>query len=73
MEFGGDHRYVAEYLSHEVLGALDDEREWFLLRVAVLGRFTAGAVRRCSRTLGLGADARRARGQQHVRARPRAT
>jgi LuxR family maltose regulon positive regulatory protein len=41
MEFGGDHRYVAEYLSHEVLRALDADRQWFLLRVAVLGRFTA--------------------------------
>ena len=49
IEFGGDHRYVAEYLSHEVLGALDDEREWFLLHVAVLGRFTAAM---CDAVLG---------------------
>lgn len=49
MEFGGDHRYVAEYLSHEVIGALDDDGEWFLLRVAVLGRFTA---RLCDAVLG---------------------
>jgi LuxR family maltose regulon positive regulatory protein len=49
MEFGGDHRYVAEYLSHEVLGALDDDREWFLLRIAVLGRFTAAL---CDAALG---------------------
>ena len=49
MEFGGDHRYVAEYLSREVLGALDDDREWFLLRVAVLGRFTAAL---CDAALG---------------------
>lgn len=40
LEFGGDHRYVAEYLSHEVLEALDDEHRSFLLRVAILGRFT---------------------------------
>ncbi len=40
-EFGGDHRYLAEYLSHEVLAALDADELWFLLRAAVLGRFTA--------------------------------
>jgi LuxR family maltose regulon positive regulatory protein len=41
LEFGGEHRYVAEYLSHEVLAALDADRRSFLLRVAVLGGFTA--------------------------------
>ena len=40
LEFGGDHRYVAEYLSHEVLEALDAEHRSFLLRAAVLGGFT---------------------------------
>ncbi|MGO9749940.1 MAG: LuxR C-terminal-related transcriptional regulator [Solirubrobacteraceae bacterium] len=40
-KFGGDHRYVAEYLSHEVLASLDDEEQLFLLHAAVLGRFTA--------------------------------
>jgi len=40
-EFGGDHRYIAEYLSHEVLAALDADERSFLLRVAALGRFTA--------------------------------
>jgi LuxR family maltose regulon positive regulatory protein len=40
-EFGGDHRYLAEYLSHEVLAALDAGERSFLLQVAVLGRFTA--------------------------------
>jgi LuxR family maltose regulon positive regulatory protein len=40
-EFGGDHRYLAEYLSHEVLAALDAAERSFLLQAAVLGRFTA--------------------------------
>ena len=39
-EFGGDHRYLAEYLSHEVLASLDADERWFLLHAAVLGRFT---------------------------------
>jgi LuxR family transcriptional regulator, maltose regulon positive regulatory protein len=39
-EFGGDHRYLAEYLSHEVLAALDADERSFLLHAAVLGRFT---------------------------------
>jgi LuxR family maltose regulon positive regulatory protein len=40
-EFGGDQRFVAEYLSNEVLASLDDELGSFLLGAAVLGRFTA--------------------------------
>jgi LuxR family transcriptional regulator, maltose regulon positive regulatory protein len=40
-EFGGDQRFVAEYLSHEVLGTLGEDVRSFLLRVSVLGRFTA--------------------------------
>ncbi|MFZ0090698.1 MAG: LuxR C-terminal-related transcriptional regulator, partial [Solirubrobacteraceae bacterium] len=40
-EFGGDHRYLAEYLSQEVLAALDAGERSFLLHAAVLGRFTA--------------------------------
>jgi LuxR family maltose regulon positive regulatory protein len=40
-EFGGDHRFVAEYLSQEVLASLDGDERSFLLHVAVLGRFTA--------------------------------
>ncbi len=40
-EFGGGHRHVAEYLSHEVLASLDAGRRSFLLRAAVLGSFTA--------------------------------
>jgi LuxR family maltose regulon positive regulatory protein len=39
--FGGNHRYVAEYLSHEALGALSPDDLEFVLHVAVLGRFTA--------------------------------
>ena len=38
--FGGDHRFVADYLSHEVIASLPDVARSFLLRVAVLGRFT---------------------------------
>ena len=40
-EFGGDLRYVAEYLTHEVLTSLDPDERAFLLQAAVLGRFTA--------------------------------
>jgi ATP/maltotriose-dependent transcriptional regulator MalT len=39
--FGGDNRFVAEYLSGEVLAALDEESRAFLYGVAVLGEFTA--------------------------------
>jgi ATP/maltotriose-dependent transcriptional regulator MalT len=39
--FGGDNRFVAEYLSSEVLGALDDDDRAFLHGAAVLGEFTA--------------------------------
>ena len=49
LEFGGDHRYVAEYLSQEVLAALDPDRRSFLLRVAILGGFT---VELCNDVLG---------------------
>ena len=41
LEFGGDNRYVAEYLSQEVLAALDSDHRSLLLRAAVLGNFTA--------------------------------
>ena len=39
--FGGDQRFVADYLSSEVLASLDDGRRSFLQGVAVLGEFTA--------------------------------
>ena len=40
-EFAGHHRQVADYLGSEVLDALDDDTRSFLMRTAVLGRFTA--------------------------------
>ena len=39
--FGGSHRFVADYLSSEVFGSLDDDVRSFLQEIAVLGRFTA--------------------------------
>ncbi len=39
--FGGDHRFVADYLSNEVLARLDGEDRAFLHGAAVLGEFTA--------------------------------
>ncbi len=38
--FGGEQRFVVDYLSTEVLAALDDERRGFLQGIAVLGQFT---------------------------------
>jgi LuxR family maltose regulon positive regulatory protein len=38
--FGARHRFVADFLASEVLGALDEERRDFVLRASVLGRFT---------------------------------
>ena len=40
-EFAGHHRQVADYLGSEVLDALDGDVRSFLMRTAVLGRFTA--------------------------------
>jgi LuxR family maltose regulon positive regulatory protein len=48
-EFGGDHRYVVEYLSHEVLVSMDPDELSFLLHAAVLRSFTADL---CNRVLG---------------------
>jgi LuxR family transcriptional regulator, maltose regulon positive regulatory protein len=39
--FGGDHRFVADYLSSEVLATLDEDELALLQGVAVLGEFTA--------------------------------
>ena len=39
--FGGDQRFVAEYLSSEVLATLDEDQRSFLYGAAVLGEFTA--------------------------------
>ena len=38
--FTGDHRHVADYLSGEVVDALDDETRDFALRTSVLGRLS---------------------------------
>jgi LuxR family maltose regulon positive regulatory protein len=38
-DFHGDHRHVADYLTGEVLDALDADTRAFLLRTSVLGRF----------------------------------
>jgi LuxR family maltose regulon positive regulatory protein len=47
--FGGSHRFVAAYLSSEVLGALDDDRRSFLHGLSVLGAFTPAL---CDHVLG---------------------
>ena len=39
-DFGGDHRFLADYLSKETIGAIEPDLRGFLLRVAVLGHFT---------------------------------
>ena len=39
--FGGEHRFVAEYLSTEVLASLDEERRSLLYGASVLEEFTA--------------------------------
>jgi LuxR family maltose regulon positive regulatory protein len=41
MEFSGDQRHVADYLTTEVLDALDDEMRCFVLRTSILDRFCA--------------------------------
>jgi ATP/maltotriose-dependent transcriptional regulator MalT len=38
--FGADHRFIADYLTAEVIASLDDDSRAFLLRVSVLGQFT---------------------------------
>ena len=40
-EFGGENRFVAEYLSEVVLGTVGDTTREFLLHASALGRFTA--------------------------------
>ena len=41
LAFRGDHRFVADYLSREVLAALDEDSRALLHGAAVLGEFTA--------------------------------
>ena len=40
-DFGGDQRFVADYLSREVFASLGDEQRSFLQAASVLGRFTS--------------------------------
>lgn len=40
-EFGASQRFVADFLSNEVLTAMDEEAQALLLHAAVLGRFTS--------------------------------
>ena len=40
LDFGGGHRFVADYLISEVIDSLDDDVRSFVLRASVLGRFT---------------------------------
>ena len=40
-EFGGNHRFIVDYLREEVIGSMDADTRDFLLRASVLGRFTA--------------------------------
>ena len=47
--FGGDHQQVADYLAGEVLDALPEPQRAFLLRAAVLERFSAAM---CDAVLG---------------------
>jgi LuxR family maltose regulon positive regulatory protein len=53
--FGGDQRFVADYLSSEVMAALDEDRRAFLQGIAVLGQFTPGL---CDSALGRTGSAR---------------
>jgi LuxR family transcriptional regulator, maltose regulon positive regulatory protein len=39
-DFGGSHRFLVDYLTDEVLAALEDDARSFLLAASVLGRFT---------------------------------
>jgi LuxR family transcriptional regulator, maltose regulon positive regulatory protein len=39
-DFGGDHRFVVDYLSQVTLESLPDDLRMFLLRASTLGRFT---------------------------------
>src|SRR5262245_5384584 len=41
LDFGGDHRFVVDYLHDELLGSIDPAARDFLLQACVLGRFTA--------------------------------
>ena len=55
--FGGEHRFVAEYLSTEVLVSLDPDRRSFLHGARGAGRAHRGALRRRARAHRLGGRA----------------
>jgi len=54
-QFSADHRHVADYLTSEVLDAVDGETRSFLLRTSILDRFTATL---CDAVLGTESTAR---------------
>jgi ATP/maltotriose-dependent transcriptional regulator MalT len=56
--FHGDHRHVVDYLTGEVLDALDDETRRFLLETSILGVFDAAM---CDAVLGRADSAARLR------------
>ena len=62
--FGGEQRFVADYLSTEVLAALDEERRGFLQGIAVLGQFTPALCDAALDRTGSDADDRRSRTQR---------
>ena len=70
--FGGDQRFVADYLSTEVLAALDDDHRAFLERVAVLGQFTPELCDAVLDRADSAETARRARARQPLRVATRA-
>jgi ATP/maltotriose-dependent transcriptional regulator MalT len=61
-DFHGDHRHVVDYLTGEVLDALDDETRRFLLESAILGHFSAQL---CDAVLGRSDSAQRLREIEH--------
>ena len=65
--FGGDHRFVAEYLSSEVLAALDEDDARVPPRRRGARRVHRGALRRRARPHRFGGAARRARALEPVR------
>jgi LuxR family transcriptional regulator, maltose regulon positive regulatory protein len=61
-DFHGDHRHVVDYLTDEVLDALDGDTRRFLLESSILGRFTAPL---CDAVLGRSDSAERLREIEH--------
>jgi LuxR family maltose regulon positive regulatory protein len=51
-DFTGDHRHVADFLSGEVIEALDPDTRTFLLRTSVLGRLTGALCDAVAATTG---------------------